>query len=331
MSMNKIVCPFCFEQSASGGSCPHCGEKLPKELNGSELMFSIVGSTESGKSHYIATLIAQLYSQAHRFHWSCRALNDETMNLYDSRFRKRLYDDRVVIDQTQSANVGAHRPLIYALNFDSGLPPVTLVFYDAAGERFNREEEMARTTRYLNESSGVIFLVDPLQLPYVREKFVASGQGGESELPTPAAANARASNIFQRLVNVLRGKEIGSRQNARTPVALTLSKVDALRFLLTDESPLFLPSFHRRYGCFCRSDAARIDDYLRSFLTAVDRDRELLNHMKQLDVCSCFGVSALGQNPKSAGQRLRFPPRPLRVLDPFLWLLQQHGLIAEVD
>ncbi|MBR4753261.1 MAG: hypothetical protein IK077_16050 [Thermoguttaceae bacterium] len=299
--------------------------------NGTEIMFSIIGSNESGKSHYIATLIAQLYSQAHRFNWSCCASDDTTMELYDSRFRKRLYEDRIVISKTQAASVMEHHPLIYILNFDSGLPPVTLAFYDAAWENFNSQESMAQTTRYLNESSGVIFLIDPLQLPYVREKFVASGQGGETELPDLVQANARASNMFQRLINVLRSKERISRQKPQIPVALTLSKIDALRFMLTDESPLFLPSFHRRYGCFCRSDAARIDEYLRSFLMAVDRNRELLSLVKQLDNCCCFGMSALGQNPKSSGQRLRFPPRPMRVLDPFLWLLAQHDRIATVE
>lgn len=328
--MNKIVCPYCFAPNAYGGRCDRCGELIPQQLNGSEMMFSIIGSTESGKSHYIATLIAQLYSQAHRFHWSCCALNDETMNLYDERFRKTLYEDKDVIVKTQTRNIREHRPLIYSLSFDSGVPPVTLVFYDAAGERFNNEAELATTTRYLNESSGIIFLIDPLQLEAVREAYVLLGHGKESDLPTLPESAGRVSNIFQRLVTVLRTKE---RRTGRvqTPVALTLSKIDALRFLFTDEAPLFLPSFHRRYGCFCHSDAARIDEYIRSFLTVYDQRRELLNLMRNLDQCACFGVSALGQNPKSNGQKLRFPPRPLRVLDPFLWLLAQHDRISTIE
>jgi DNA helicase HerA-like ATPase len=326
-----IVCPFCFNKSFSGGSCSSCQQRLPNNLDGSGLMFSIIGSTESGKSHYIAMLIAQLYSQARRFRWSCRALNDETMNLYDKRFRKRLYGDRETIVKTQADDDEAHRPLIYGLNFDSGAPSVMLVFYDAGGERFADEETMARTTRYLSESSGVIFLVDPLQFPEVREKFKASGEGVEADLPDPSFSDARVANVFQRLITVLHNREQSGAQKVQTPVAVTLSKIDALRFLLTDEAPLFLPSFHRRYGCFCRSEARRIDDYLRSFLAAIDPHRELLNQLQQLDNCCCFGMSALGQNPKSTEQRLLFPPRPLRVLDPFLWLLNQHGLIAEVD
>ncbi len=328
--MKRIICPYCFEPNATGRKCDACGERLPPQLDGSEMMFSIIGSTESGKSHYIATLIGQLYSQAHRFHWSCCALTDETMNLYDERFRKTLYDNKDVIVKTQSRNVREHRPLIYSLNFDNGAPPVTLVFYDAAGERFSNQGDMKKATKYLDSSSGVIFLVDPLQLGSVREAFVDSGQGGESDLPAVPLSDGSVSNIFQRLANVLRAKE-KTRGRVQTPVALTFSKIDALRFLLTDESPVYLPSFHRRRGCFCYSDAARVDEHLRSFLAAFDRNRELLNHMKHFDRCACFGTSALGQNPKSNRQKLRFPPRPMRVLDPFLWLLAEHDRIATVD
>lgn len=327
---NRIICPYCFVPNVYGGKCDACGELIPSQLDGSEMMFSIIGSTESGKSHYIATLIGQLYSQAHRFHWSCCALTDETMNLYDERFRKALYVDKDVIVKTQARNVREHRPLIYSLNFDNGAPPVTLVFYDAAGERFNNQADMEKAARYLNSSSGVIFLIDPLQLSSVREAFINCGQGKEADLPTVPYSDGSVSNIFQRLITVLRNKE-KTRSRVQTPVALTFSKIDALRFLLTDEAPVYLPSFHRRYGCFCYSDCTRIDEYLRSFLIAFDRNRELLSLMKNLDRCACFGMSALGQNPKSNRQKLRFPPRPMRVLDPFLWLLAQHDKITTIE
>ncbi len=327
--MSKTVCPYCFESSVSGNTCPRCGERLPYNMDMS-IMFSIIGSTEAGKSHYIATLIEQLAVQGNRFGWARTAVNDETMNLYNERFRKPLYEAHEVVSKTQTANVREHRPLIYSLCADNRAWNVSLVFYDAAGERFNDEEEMAKATRYINASSGVIFLLDPLQLKTVRERWIDSGQGTEAELPTLPQAKASATSIFQRIVNTLRAKEQGGGK-IEVPVAVVLSKIDAIRFLLTEESPVFAPSFHRRNRGFSISDFCRIDICLKSFLSDVDKSQVLLNQMKNFEHCGCFGVSALGQNPKSTNQKLRFSPRPLRVLDPILWLLWQNDLIQEVD
>ncbi len=327
--MSSVVCPYCFTLNSHAGTCSNCGERLLASFDGSESTISIVGSTWSGKSHYIAVLIEQLYRQAERFQWSCRALNDETLDLYQERFKNPLYSRGLTINKTQTADVRAHRPLIYSLRMnDARIPPVTLTFYDAAGERFNDQDSMATSTRYLRNSSGVVFIVDPLQLESVRERFLSSGQGTEKDLPPRPNDRARVGAIFQRMINVLQERESG--EKIQTPLALGISKIDALRFLLSDEAPVFLPSLHRRRRAFSVSDFRRVDAYFRSFLQAFDVDREILANVEAFENVGFFGFSALGQNPERL-QKLNFEPRPIRVLDPFLWLLWQNETIAEAN
>lgn len=318
-----IICPYCFESVQPAARCPKCDEALPSQLKLSNLMFSIVGSTESGKSHYIAILIEQMKRQAARFGWSFHAANDETINLYDRRFKRPLYENLATIDKTQVGDRSASRPLIYSLCFSGAQTRrATLVFYDAAGERFNTQRELTRATRYLYHSSGVIFLVDPLQMPTARNLFLKQFPGEEKALPELATDNAKVGNIFTRMINAFQEGKV--QEKISIPIAIALSKIDALRFLLTDEAPVFLPPFHR--GGLSLSDFQRNSDYFRNLLTVIDEDREIASNATRFERVGYFGLSALGQNPQKTG-RLQFKPRPIRPLDPLLWLLWQNGLI----
>ncbi len=318
-----IICPYCFESVSPGARCSSCNETLPSQLKLSNLMFSIAGSTESGKSHYIAILIEQLKRQAARFGWSFHAANDETINLYERRFKLPLYESLATIDKTQTGDMEARRPLIYLLDIFRGSQETraTLVFYDAAGERFNSQDEINRATRYLYYSSGVIFLADPLQMSGTRKWFLKHFPGEEKALQERPIADAKVGNIFSRLINALQGRQQGKIQ---VPIAITLSKIDALRVLLTDEAPVFLPPFHQ--GGMSLADFRRNNDYFRNLLAVIDEDREIVSNAKYFERVGYFGVSALGQNPQKTG-RLQFKPRPIRPLDPMLWLLWQNGLI----
>ena len=134
--------------------------------------------------------------------------------------------------------------------------------------------------------------------------------------------------MFARMTNMLR--DANAVQPNRAPVALTFSKIDAIRFWLTDDSPLFKPSLHR--GAFSISEYRRINDHCRNILARLDARNEIIQVANDPSVypkLAFFGVSALGQNPQ-ATQKLRFQPRPIRPLDPILWLLWMNGLIPSI-
>jgi hypothetical protein len=154
-----------------------------------------------------------------------------------------------------------------------------------------------------------------------RNLFLKRFPGQESALPERPAPNAKVGNIFTRLINALQGRSLQGK--IPVPIAITLSKIDALRFLLTDEAPIFLPPFHN--GGLSLSDFRRNSDYFRNLLSVIDGDREIVGNARRFERVGYFGVSALGHNPQNT--KLQFKPRPIRPLDPMLWLLWQNGLI----
>jgi hypothetical protein len=288
-------------------------------------MFSVVGSTAAGKSHYIAVLIKELQTQAGNFGFSITPANDETMSLYDRRFKRPIYDNGVTIHKTATNDKEAKRPLIYTLDFYGSVPNkrATLIFYDAAGERFNSQEEMERETRYLANSAGIIFLVDPLQLPEIRKHYLRKFPDEEASLPLEPTSAAQVGQIFTRLIRVMETRYGATANQFGVPLAITLSKIDALRYLLTNEAPVFLPPRHG--SGVSEGDVRRNNDYFRNFLTLEPLISTNINRFRRV---ACFGVSALGQNPQKTDS-LQFRPRPIRPLDPILWLLWAYGLIEK--
>ncbi len=316
------VCPFCFEKTMIRDSrCPACGERLPSCLRNGNLTFSIVGSTESGKSHYIAVLIKELQAQAGKLGFTFMAADDNTMSLYQKRFEQPIYKQLVTIHKTATNDPVAKRPLIYALGFKDNRR-ATLIFYDAPGERFNSQDDMERETRYLANSDGIVFLVDPLQLPQIREHYLRKFPDAVASLPAEPAMAAEVGQIFTRLVHVMETR-YGTNEPFKVPLAITLSKIDALRYLLTNEAPVFLPPRHT--SGVSEGDIRRNNDYFRNFLTI---EPLISNNIGFFRRVACFGVSALGQTPQKGGV-LQFPPRPIRPLDPLLWLLWAHKLIEK--
>ncbi len=288
------------------------------------LPISVVGPREAGKSHFIAVLIEQIKRQAGDFNWSFRALNDETMRLYDKRFYKPLYKEKYAINQTQTADRDAHAPLVYSLN--QGGAATNVIFYDSAGERFDSEEQME--TRYLSHSRGIVFLIDPLQIPNVRKFLKKLNPDFKRVAP---GVHTPVGQIFQRTINVLRKEfPIGK---IPIPLAVVFTKIDAIREYVTDDAPFYVPSFHR--GGFSISDGRRVGEYARRLATL---DDDVIPNAQNFANVAFFGVSALGRSPKVAQSdddsqnagKLWFTPRPIRILDPFLWLLYNWNFLAAI-
>ena len=291
--------------------------------NDSERTFAIIGAAESGKSHYITVLIEEIKRQASRFGWSLRASDDETMDLFHREFYKPLYENKTTLFKTQN---GTPKRLVYYLRPLNAKVSVKLSFYDISGETFTREAFMENETRYLRNARGIIFLVDPLQIPKIRELFLKEGNSLE-DLPKEATGVETIEQMFTRTINFLKPESYASGK-IEIPTAVVLTKIDALRFLLTDDAPVFLPSFCR--GGVSVLDLRRVCEYFWRFVQAFDDCKTIASNARHFKRMAYFGVSALGQNPQKT-QALQFKPRPIRPLDPFLWLLWQNGLIDETE
>ena len=96
--------------------------------------------------------------------------------------------------------------------------------------------------------------------------------------------------------------------------------------ILPDESFLRCESEHSAKKAFVMSDFQNTNIEIKELL-----DTYLCEITQLIDEFSSnafFGVSALGQNPIDG--KLSDDPKPLRVLDPLLWLLAEKKYIDKI-
>ena len=326
----EVRCPEC-SAGTSVRACPYCHSAFPHGLdNLSNIVIAIIGAKETGKSHYIAVLIQQIYNLYNLFDWSLMAMDDETMRLYNDRFHRPLYANRktIHVTRTAKADVDVRKPLLYSLSKTSGrrLKTVTLAFFDTAGEDMDDEVAMRAINPYIYNASGIILLLDPLQIKNLRDQVDASLHT-HANAPTgvnlPGLANTSVGDIINKTTNLITTKRrIPHTRTIPIPLAVVFSKIDMLKPVLGEDAPIYHPSRHR--GFFNIREFENNDAFVRNWVG--EFDRRFIQGTLHYRETAFFGVSALGGNPSVTGD-LPFEPRPIRVEDPFLWLLWKNGFI----
>ena len=327
-----------FIPKASKGKCLHCrdasldvycpeyGERIiPRDyLSGSGMTVALVGAKASGKSNYIGVLVNEIRKKmSHAFNCSLNiCCSEESKRYYDQMYYNPLFVDGYVVEGT---NVETIPPLLFPLNFMDNKNRIkstaSLTFYDTAGENFDTVQNINVFSRYLPNADGIILLLDPLQLPPVREKLK-----GKMDLP---AQNTDVVEILSRIVtNIKNVKKI--KGNIKTPLAVVFTKIDALikYGVISQDSVVAGESEHVKRGVFVQSDFESVNIELRDMLENWLAD-ELVQYMKTFEKFSFFGVSALGDVPNDM-KLSSSGIHPLRVLDPLLWLLAENKYINRV-
>jgi hypothetical protein len=191
--------------------------------------------------------------------------------------------------------------------------------YDAAGEAYSDERNTVLQT-YFRYIHGLIFIIDPFSI----EQFV---QEHEAEIEKikgsirPSSLNVmsayeRMMNVIESSVKFTRNKKIG------IPIAVIVLKTDALdledrigrpaasRIMLTD--PLI------------SSEEDAINTLVDKFLIENGLGNFVRDLQAQFEKVRYYSCSALGRLPDPVN---RTPYEPIGVLDPFLWLLGEIGVI----
>jgi hypothetical protein len=328
--------------------CPKCHNELPEStLKGTDMIISVVGTRDSGKSHFVGVIIKELRDRiSSAFNASLEGFADSSSR-YKQTFEKNLYGSRHTLPLTISslvdANNGAYRPLIYSLQMRPGgfwekfttkikgkdLKSFTFVFFDTAGEDLNDEDTMSTVNKYICRSAGIIFLLDPLKISYVRDQVDETTVKKASSVELGFAGGA--DDIMTRVSNLIR-KDAGmtGEKKIDIPVAAVFSKFDALagdENLIPSDLTICGASPHCDKGIFDTSDFHSVNAEVRALLTdwgeAAFIQQVELNYRNS----AFFTVSSLGMGnaPDSSGSIAR--PNPHRIEDPLLWLLKENGVI----
>ncbi|MCL2035395.1 MAG: hypothetical protein FWG94_11800 [Oscillospiraceae bacterium] len=311
-----LACPVCGENFPLA-YCPECGFPVREdELSALSLSVSLAGASGSGKSHYLAVLIQELKARFSKA-FECALFpvgGEKTMSFYEKDYYTPLYSQGKCIPRTRQDEIN---PLLYSLVFSDASPikAFDLTLYDAAGKNFESISAMSTLNRSLGRSGGIIFLVDPMELPKAAEKYGAHN-----------AKPSRAGTILSRTIHLLRTSS-GRRSlqnNLDIPFAVCLTKLDAIRDMLDPSSFVLSSSRQMRENAFEKYDFEACNLEMQSLFEALGGGDILKQVSSQFNSYAFFGLSSLGHEP-SGGQVQHVAPH--RVLDPLLWLFFKNKLI----
>lgn len=313
--------------------CPSCHKELPYTIGiYDDLIFAVIGAKEAGKSHYIAVLIDKIMNEiGSAFNCSLQAMNDATITRYRNDFYNPVFKKNELIGITRSAKTDSSvkTPLIYSLSFnEQGIlgkflkskkksNVVTIAFFDTAGEDLDSEESMKTVNSYICNSSGIIFLLDPLQLEKVRESLPKG-------TPLPEQ-NTEIEDLLSRTGNLIRKvNDIKMDKLIDIPIAVAFSKMDAVESLIDPSSCINYSGKHIKEGYFDLSDFEDVNGTMESLIRSWGGENFANQLSANFKEYAYFGITALGSNPESS-KIIKL--RPHRVEDPFLWLLYKYKLI----
>lgn len=304
--------------------CPYCHNPLPSNYGKYPVHFiATVGITSSGKTVYLSQLMKNMDGIMANV-----GLGTLSMTEADAKF-VQTHPVKKDIPLPQGTTPGAlSEPLFYVI-LNNGVYH-TLVFYDVAGENCVNPEEMEKFGPFIQNADGIIMILDPSQFSQVRENM-------DDDIAGPKAVLQAMFNSF------LSSQNAGGK--TRVPLALSLSKSDMLEgsSLISPNSNIFREvRFDSKNPGFDMQQYRNVMGEVRGFLNDTNEGRQLMMVMKNcFERFGFFAFSALNCGVKTEEvdkngqvQKLAMPvshPVPLRIEEPFLWLLNQFGIVKTVN
>ncbi|MSU54544.1 MAG: hypothetical protein EXS48_01745 [Candidatus Staskawiczbacteria bacterium] len=330
--------------------CPDCHMYLPHATASGQLnskTIAIIGARNSGKSNYFGVLLNELEKRYANevgftiYDQETYSIREEkqvsSKQLYRVRYGSSLYgnEKRVAIGQSFNAiqNADLRIPLIYRLEFPktnfqklfSFFTPVIsmdLVIFDAAGENLEDPVAIEQVCRHLLNASGIIFLIDPFQFDYIREKMY-----GRKEDAKKTKIDFDAADMISSVVNLFE-KRGGLKPGNKVPIpaAFAFSKSDLLESLVDKSSSLLKYNSHQ--GGFNLKKCLKLSEEVIECTKEWESPRMYNLARSKFKSYCFFALSALGQSPGSNMEIERVVPK--NVADPLLWLLWKNGYIPSV-
>jgi hypothetical protein len=304
--------------------CPHCHNDLPQSAGfAPSTIISFVGASQAGKSVYLTSLVHTLKTLTPRnFQIFCTPISNEMGRKFKLSYEDPLIENGCLLDPTQKEK--QQEPFIFTFSFaDGSLPEINIAFFDAAGEGMVDNGYMDIYASHIRNSSGVLFLVDPMQLRTIGKKIVLM-----NNLDYNPTALDEPVEVLSGLVEDYIYKQASG--ISQIPTALVLTKTDLLRPLQDEgqymrrDSNFFSNFTHKGFLDLDAFD--QINDEVDEFLYKVDPNfRNALK--RRFAHLGFFAVSALGAHPDTIRQRVA-SFAPVRVDEPFLWLLYKLGYIS---
>lgn len=314
-SMSELCCPVCH--------------KPVHKIVGNNIIISIIGSRDSGKSHYIGVLIHEILNEmAKKFDWVIIP-EANTLRLYEANF-SRIYTANQILNLTSKNYDGFYDPYIFYITDKKG-KTFTLTIYDTAGEDFESDDLMENSVKHAFHADGIIFLIDPLKIANIYTNL--------NQDVVLNSSSVSANKAFQNdaILSILsaslrRHHKIKETKKIPIPLAVLVPKLDVLAPGFPPHYACLFPSGHAKKQGFNIAENRRVNTEIRKWLASVD-DGAINSYIAQLEMnystYSYFGASALGMKNAPDKDGVFSMPNPHRVEDPILWILKEKGIIKE--
>jgi hypothetical protein len=325
----SALCDVCFVVSHTH-ICPECHFELSHDVGQvKQRIIAIIGGTGTGKSHYIGSLIYVLKVER-RHNLIVTLLEDSTQQRWIRDFYTPVFEKRTVLPGTLSASLDPNvkAPLVIRLHSKDPVPArvlrgyfdqaINVSIFDAAGEDMADYRKLSRENQAIVHADGLIFMIDPLQIESVRQGLPWARTIRTDPATHPDNMLGRLITLFEEQGNVKPGNG-----KIRVPTAFLLSKADVLEPLVYRGSSFLRPATHmgELHMAEVQSVSTDVVANLRQWMLSSFCD--LIE--QRFQTYGYFGASALGRQPDAQGSFEVV--EPLRVEEPFLWLLCKLGFV----
>lgn len=303
--------------------CPYCHNILPRFYGKYEIKFmSVVGITASGKTVYLSQLINNLEEDLYKVGCSVMFSSEATA------FRKNH-----IVKKGYPLPAGTVVRFVPPLYFTlQGNKNITLVAYDIAGEACVDVETISTYGNFIKNSNGMIMLVDPGQFKGLHAVLENQSNqlSGEEEKASPTTVLSAVHGAFTG----------GSNEASHIPMAVVISKSDML-FNVVDATGECLIPYNSNIRQDVVADPEKKFNYRDYQNVNADISMMASNQFPALHTTitknflnyGYFAVSALGCDVEPMDDGLgsnwtpATDPMPLRIEEPFCWILKQWGVI----
>jgi len=298
--------------------CVSCKSPMNKEIGRLiNIHIPVIGGPSTGKSNYIFMATN---------HFIEKYANPRGIEVaFPDERHKRDYENNLkllssgipliktpdVVPQAYNLSIKKHKDRIGRI----------IYIYDAAGEAYASEINVIQQKPYFNYIHGLIFIIDPFSI----EQFARLH---ENEID-PIRKAIRPSTLgvmdaYERMIVVLESSfGVKKGEKFKSPLAVIISKTDALN--LENKIGRTAAQALMKKDLSIRLETDAIDILVEEFLQENGLGNFVRDVKMQFGKVSFFSCSALGRLPDPADHR---PYEPIGILDPFLWLLGEMGVVG---
>ena len=240
-------------------ACPACHLLIPRDLlEVPSYMLSVVGTPSSGKSYFLASMVARLRNTLSElgvdFRDSDGRLNEVIRGYERKQFFSSEPDKPVALEKTEEQGKLYHEiiynednvvtlpaPFFFTLNSLSSpnISPnasssVVMTLYDNAGESFDvgKDNENFKVTRHLAKSDAIMFLYDPTQERSFRLECQRVSNDPQITDDGPSRDERQELTLSHMIDTTRRHAGLGRTEKCGRPIIIVVTKADIWKPIL---------------------------------------------------------------------------------------------------